>query len=131
MSLNDANYTSSSAFLNAPTTTSTPNLSTFMNKSIGTIYIYKNDPKLVNKGVNISNFRHAQGGYLPLLADSNYKERKHNNLSYSYDTKTDHGSRPMHRTTFKLSYSAKNDYATKNKIVSTFNPFKLIGLLFK
>ena len=32
-------------------------------KSIdGSIYLYKNDPKVVNKGVNISDVRHAQGG---------------------------------------------------------------------
>jgi hypothetical protein len=29
----------------------------------GTIYLYKNDPKIINKGVNVSNFQHAQGGY--------------------------------------------------------------------
>lgn len=28
----------------------------------GSIYLYKNDPKVVNKGVNVSNFRHAHGG---------------------------------------------------------------------
>lgn len=33
-------------------------------KITGSIYLYKNDPKIVNKGVNISNFRHTQGGNL-------------------------------------------------------------------
>jgi len=29
----------------------------------GSIYLYKNDPKVVKKGINVSNFQHAQGGY--------------------------------------------------------------------
>jgi hypothetical protein len=29
----------------------------------GSIYLYKNDPKIINKGVNVSNFQDAQGGY--------------------------------------------------------------------
>jgi hypothetical protein len=85
------------------------------------IYIYKNDPKVVNKGVYISNFRHFEGGYLPMLHDSNFNQRKMNN-NYSYDDRIHHGQRPMHKTTFSLSHdsndsSDKNIYITHNNIV--------------
>lgn len=86
-------------------------------KNIGTIYIYKNDPKQTRRGVNVSNFRHYEGGYLPLLGDCNYRERKLDNLAYKYEAKSDHGSRPMHRSSFSLSQSAKNEYVTKSKKV--------------
>ena len=118
MSINDASITSSS-FLNA-SSQGAPKARPILSRSYSTIYIYKNDPKVVNKGVNVSNVNQAQGGYLPLLADSNYKDRKHNNLSYSYDAKKDHGSRPMHRTTFKMSYSGQANFITKSRIVIIF-----------
>ena len=89
--------------------------------SIGTIYVYKNDPKVINKGVNISNFRGAQEGFLPLLSDNSYQERKLDNVSYCYDDRLNHGSRPMHQNSFAIGSSAvKNDYLTKNRIVILF-----------
>ena len=107
-------------FTNQASSSHMPVNSTMNNnhKKIGTLYIHTNDPKVTKKGVNVSNFKSSMGGYLPLLDDNNYKERKHDNLSYSYNTKTDHGARSMHKTTFNLAHKPeKNDYATKNKSV--------------
>lgn len=93
------------------------------------IYIYKNDPKVVKKGVNITDVRYPQGGYLPLLTDTPYNERKFDNTSYKYDDRFHHGSRPMHRSTFTLSHvQSSNDinrpisssYDTQNNYVMTF-----------
>ena len=84
----------------------------------GSIYLYKNDPKVVNKGVNVSNFRHSLGGFLPLLGDSNYLERKLDNTSYIYDDKIHHGSRPLHQTTFSLKQIEQEPSSiTQNKFV--------------
>lgn len=63
------------------------------------------------------NVKHAQGGFLPMLTDDSYKERKFDNLSYNYEAKFDHGSRPMHKTTFNLTQTNHNDNLTHNKIV--------------
>lgn len=87
-------------------------------KPIGTLYVHPNDPKQTRKGVNITNFKHIEGGYLPLLTDTDYNERKYNKLGYNYNTKLDHGSRAMHRSTLNLTHgTTKNDYVTRNRIV--------------
>lgn len=88
--------------------------------TIGNIYIHQNDPKVVNKGIYLTNVRHAQGGYLPILAPNNYNQRKYENGEYSYNDKVDHGTRPMHRTTFDLSHPSRNNeisFITKHKLV--------------
>lgn len=117
MSVNEAVLKQQQTFQSDKSLKSAPSSKKIMqnHKSIGTIYIYKNDPKQTRRGVNVSNFRHYEGGYLPLLADGNYRERKLDNTSYKYDAKCDHGLRPMHRSSFNLSQSAKNEYVTKNK----------------
>ena len=93
-----------------------PNLT--KQKSIGSIYICKNDPKETRKGVKITNFTNYDGNYLPLLTDTAYIERRYRKNNYNYDTKIDHGNRAMHDTTFTLmNGSAKNDYLTKNQLV--------------
>lgn len=98
----------------------------------GSIYLYKNDPKVVNKGVNVSNFRHSQGGFLPLLGDSNYLDRKHDNTSYNYDDKIHHGSRPLHQTTFSIKHNEYHDagIGTQNKFVSYFFAHFLLLISF-
>ena len=88
--------------------------------TIGNIYIHQNDPKVVNKGVFLTNVRHAQGGYLPILANNSYNQRTFGKGEYSYNDKVDHGTRPMHRTTFDLSHQPKNsekNFITKHKMV--------------
>ena len=90
------------------------------------IYIYKNDPKVVNKGVYISNFRHFEGGYLPMLHDSNFNQRKMNN-NYSYDDRIHHGQRPMHKTTFSLTH---DDSSNKNNTFITHNNIVCFELFF-
>ena len=95
---------------------------------IGTLYVYKNDPTAVRKGINVSNVIYPQGGYLPLLADNNYQDRKHDNVSYKYDSRVDHGSRRMHKSSFSLMHGEHNatnrsDFVPKNKTVIVF--FKL------
>lgn len=87
--------------------------------AVGNIYVHKNDPKVINKGIRITNVRHAQGGFFPLLAESNYNERKFDNKSYNYEAKIHHGTRPMHQTTFELGYQKyQNDYMTHNNFVN-------------
>lgn len=90
----------------------------------GHIYIYKNDPKLVHKGVNITDVRQAQGGFLPLLAYTPYSQRRHDNTSYVYNARSDHGSRPMHQSTISLSHcepnQSKNQFITQNDLVKTW-----------
>ena len=86
------------------------------------IYIYKNDPKVVRKGVNITDVRYPQGGYLPLLlTDTSYNERKFDNTAYKYDDRFHHGSRPMHRSTLTLSHPSSSynssSYDTQNNFV--------------
>lgn len=91
----------------------------------GTIYLYKNDPKVVNKGVNITNVRHAEGGFMPLLTDTPYSQRKFDNKNYNYNARIDHGSRPMHRTTFSLSHQPDySDFSTHNSSVIMRLTFK-------
>jgi hypothetical protein len=94
------------------------------NDSMKKIYMYKNDPKVSKKGVFISNFQHVEGGYLPILNDSNYNERKFDNKRYSYDDRLHHGKRPMHQTTFSLTHqpdlktgTTKTHFLTHNSIV--------------
>ena len=90
------------------------------NDKISTIYVYKNDPKVINKGIRITDVRGYKSGYFPQLSESDYNQRKYTNTSYKYDTKIDHGTRPMHRSNFSISQSTPNDYTTNNKIVIIF-----------
>jgi hypothetical protein len=93
-----------------------PNLT--KQKSIGSIYVYKNDPTETRKGVQVTNFTSYEGNYLPLLTDTAYIDRRYKKNNYQYDSKVDHGNRAMHDTTFKLMHgSAKNDYLTKHQLV--------------
>lgn len=71
----------------------------------GRIYVHKNDPTVVHKGVNVTDVRLPQGGFLPQLTDTPYAERKHDNTSYAYNARIHHGSRPMHQSTLSLSHS--------------------------
>ena len=88
-------------------------------KSIGTLYICKNDPKETRKGVNVTNFKSYDGFYIPLLSDAGYHKRKYKKNIYNYDTKVDHGNRAMHNTTLSLRHGElKNDYLTKNQLVN-------------
>lgn len=92
----------------------------------GDIYIYKNDPKQVHKGVNITDVRQAQGGFLPLLAYTPYSQRRHDNTSYAYNARSDHGSRPMHQSTISLTHCdptnlTRNQFITQNDLVSPFS----------
>ena len=84
------------------------------------VYPFCNDPKVIGRGVNIFDVHQAQGGFLPILDDLNYKSLKQqNNANYKYDDKVDHGKRPMHRTTFELNSSPKEErFLTSNKVVS-------------
>lgn len=90
--------------------------------ALGSIYIHKNDPKVVNKGVHLTNVQQAQGGYFPLLTDLSYNQRKNENGNYNYNAKTDHGTRPMHKTTFSLGNNyEQNNFITKHKTVISIN----------
>lgn len=115
-----------------------------MNNQIGGIYLYKNDPKEVHKGVHITNVRQAQGGFAPLLAADDYKERKFDNTKYAYDSKAHHGTRPMHKSTLSLTHVRPeyNNYQTHNNFVSIWRTYsrsyssgnpqqQLIIILFK
>ena len=54
-----------------------------------------------------------------MLADGNYSERKLDNISYSYDNKTHHGSRPLHKTTFSYKHDEnETKFVAQNKIVN-------------
>lgn len=95
--------------------------------ALGNIYVHKNDPKVVNKGIFLTDVRHAQGGYLPILADNTYNQRKYENGEYCYNARTDHGTRPMHRTTFDLNYQPREkNFTTKHQIVLFNHLFFLI-----
>ena len=76
----------------------------------GSIYLYKNDPHVVNKGVHVTNVSEAGGGFMPLLTDTPYSQRRFDNTRYNYNSRTDHGSRPMHRTTFSLNQQSEDDF---------------------
>ncbi|CAF1059738.1 unnamed protein product [Brachionus calyciflorus] len=92
--------------------------------AVGNIYIHKNDPKVINKGIHITDVRQSQGGFLPMLADVDYYQRKSENSNKTYNAKTDHGARPMHKTTFNLGYQPEhNTFITKNRI--DYQGFKL------
>ena len=85
------------------------------------IYIHSNDPKVISKGINIDCLRHYEGGVLPYISDVPYDKRKTNN-GINYSNKTDHGSRPMHQTTFSLdknSNNSKSEFKTHNQKVCT------------
>jgi hypothetical protein len=99
------------------------------NDKISSIYLYKNDPKVINKGIRITDVRGYQSGYFPQLSERDYHERKYTNTSYKYDTKLDHGTRPMHKSNFSISQSNPNDYSTNNKIVIIFVSY-LVGNKF-
>lgn len=87
--------------------------------AVGNVYIHKNDPKVINKGIHLTDARHAIGGTFPILSDTDYNQRKYDNTSYKYDAKTHHGTRPMHKTTFNLGYQTnQNSDLTKNFIVN-------------
>jgi hypothetical protein len=87
----------------------------------GSVYLYKNDPRVVNKGIHVTNVKQAQGGFAPLLAETDYNRRKFDNKSYAYNAKQDHGSRPMHKTTFSLSDQPDHrDFRTHNSYVIIF-----------
>ncbi|RNA40204.1 hypothetical protein BpHYR1_041446 [Brachionus plicatilis] len=92
--------------------------------AVGNIYIHKNDPKVVNKGIFLTDVLHAQGGYLPILASNTYNQRKQENGEYLYNARVDHGTRPMHCTTFDLGHqSNERNFITKHKI--DYQGFKL------
>ena len=88
------------------------------NRIEGNVYIYKNDPYQVKKGANVSNFKHLENGFMPILSSAN----GHGNRdTYSYDGKRDHGSRPMHKTTLNLMQQDQgnsNQFITQNKLVN-------------
>jgi hypothetical protein len=95
------------------------------NDSISAIYLYKNDPKQINKGLRISDVIHPQGGYMPVLAEVSYDQRKFTNTSHRYDNKLDHGSRPQHKSTFNIithstntssSNPPRDDMLTSNQV---------------
>jgi hypothetical protein len=98
------------------------------------IYVHSNDPKVVNRGVNIESLRHYEGGILPFISDTPYEKRKINNTNVNYTNKTDHGSRPMHQTTFLVdqhpSHNTRTEYKTHNQKVSAYNSSQLIKLNF-
>ena len=92
------------------------------NSNIGSLYPYKNDPRNVKKGIYVTNVRTYMGGYLPLLDDKNYDERKvvsHMVDNYDYDDKIHHGYRPMHQSTLDLNYqNRRNDFVTTQQLVN-------------
>lgn len=120
MSVNEPSLKIANPFNPTLPTTTTPAAN--KNGIMGALYVYRNDPTVVRKGVNVSNVIYPQGGYLPVLADSNYQDRKHDNLSYKYDNRVDHGSRRMHKSSFSLTHGDqvpnKSDYVPKNKTVN-------------
>ena len=84
------------------------------NDTISAVYLYKNDPKQINKGVRISDVIHPQGGYTPVLAEIPYDQRKFTNTSHRYDNKLDHGSRPQHKSTFNIITHSTNTSSTSS-----------------
>ena len=88
----------------------------------GDLYSYKNDPRKTKKGFYVTNIRTYQGGFIPLLDDQNYTDRKRRDLNsrlFDYDDKIHHGSRPLHQTTFDLNYQKpRNDFLTSNQLVA-------------
>ena len=116
--------TSSQLDFPQPHTALSSRSNTNTNDTISAIYIYKNDPKQINKGLRISDVIHPQGGYMPILAESAYNERKLANSAYNYSNKVDHGTRPMHQSTFNFINNSSagnvnvNEFNTSNKTVT-------------
>jgi hypothetical protein len=94
------------------------------------IYVYKNDPKLIGKGINATLIQSYEGAYIPFISEKSYIDRKSNVINY--DNKTSHGTRPMHQTTFTQHKDPieKNDYTTSHQEVRKLekNLFKIFKL---
>ena len=101
------------------------------NDTVSAIYLYKNDPKQINKGIRIADAIHPQGGYAPILAESLYNERKFTNTSYNYNNKIDHGSRPMHQSTFNFINNNKNNDSNINEFKTSNKTVIFIKFYFK
>lgn len=82
------------------------------------LYPYKNDPKPLKRNLYVTNVNDYSGGYIPILDDQNYTQRKQNVMhSYTYDDRTHRGTRPMHQSSFDLNYQPKaSTYVTNNML---------------
>ena len=91
-------------------------MSTRTTGSYGEIYPYKNDPRRAKRSLYVTNVNTYTGGYMPVLYDQNYTERKTNTIhSYDYDDKVHRGARPMHQSTFEMNYQKRKDnFVTNN-----------------
>lgn len=86
---------------------------------ISSIYSYKNDPKQINKGVRMTNAINPQGGHIPILSETSYDQRRQDQNKFNYDNKSDHGSRPQHKSSFNIiTHDLPNHHqmTTSNKI---------------
>jgi hypothetical protein len=97
-------------------------MSTRVVSSYGDIYPYKNDPRRTKRSLFVTNVTVPTGGYIPILEDRDYKQRKQAQTasSYDYDERVHRGSRPMHQTSFDLNYqkNCNNNFVTNTMLVS-------------
>ena len=98
------------------------------NDTVSAVYLYKNDPKQINKGVRIAHMIHPQGGYTPILAESDYETRKTATTAYTYNNKLDHGSRPQHKSTFNILADNSSQQNQSKNYFSTSNQADFRGL---